>query len=54
MHDQMEMVKEGKKQLVEWFLIHVIGEKARIQVSAEPYERSEEERHTETDSVRGC
>ncbi|SIM61696.1 IS256 family transposase [Cuniculiplasma divulgatum] len=53
MQDQMEMVKEvistflndrkeGKKQLVEWFLNKVMEEEARIQVSAEPYERSEE------------
>jgi transposase-like protein len=32
--------KEGKKQLVEWFLNKVMEEEARIQVSAEPYERS--------------
>jgi len=53
MQDQMEMVKEvistflndrkeGKKQLVEWFLNNVMEEEARIQVSAKPYERSDE------------
>ncbi len=31
--------KEGKKQLIEWFLNRVMEEEARIQVSAEPYER---------------
>lgn len=52
MQDQLEVVKEvistflndrkeGKKQLVEWFLNKVMEEEARIQVSAEPYERSE-------------
>lgn len=32
--------KEGKKQLVEWFLNNVMEEETRIQVSAEPYERT--------------
>lgn len=52
MQDQIEIVKEvistflkdrkeGKKQPVEWFLNKVMEEEARIQVSAEPYERSE-------------
>ena len=53
MQDQMEIVKEvistfledrkeGKKQLVEWFLNTVMEEEARIQTAADPYERSDE------------
>jgi len=32
---------EREKQLVEWFLNHVMEEEARVQISAEPYERPE-------------
>ena len=34
--------KEGKKELVEWFLNNVMEEEARIQLSSMPYERTEE------------
>ncbi len=53
MQDQLDAVKEvisifmrgskeGKKQLVEWFLNNVMEDEAKIQVSAEPYERTDE------------
>ncbi len=53
MQDQLEVVKEvisiflkdsreGKKQLVEWFLNSVMEEEARVQVSSTPYERTGE------------
>jgi hypothetical protein len=53
MQDQLEIVKEvissflkdrkeGKKQLLEWFLNNVMEEEARMQISADPYERSED------------
>ncbi len=53
MQDQLEIVrevisnflkdrKEGKKHLVEWFLNNVMEEEAGIQISADPYERSED------------
>ena len=52
MQDQLDIVKEvistylknnneGKKQLVEWFLNSVMEEEARIQVSADRYERTD-------------
>ncbi len=52
MQDQLDIIKEiinsflkdskeGKKQLIEWFLNHVMKEEAKIQVLAEPYERSD-------------
>ena len=52
MQDQLDVVKEiisiflkdskeGKKELVEWFLNNVMEEEARIQLSSLPYERSE-------------
>ena len=55
MQDQLDVVKEiisiflkdskeGKKELVEWFLNNVMEEEARIQVSAHPYERSDSRR----------
>ena len=31
--------KEGKKQLIEWFLYKVIEEEARVQFSSMPYEK---------------
>jgi len=34
--------KDGKKKLVEWFLNTVMEEEARMQISADPYERTEE------------
>lgn len=34
--------KEGKKQLIEWFLNDVMEEEARVQLSSMPYERTEE------------
>ena len=34
--------REGKKKLVEWFLITVMEEEAGIQISSLPYERSED------------
>ncbi len=51
MQDQFEILKglintflldrkEGKKQLVEWFLNTVMEEEANIQISADPYERT--------------
>jgi transposase-like protein len=53
MQDQLDIVKEvissflkdrkeGKKDLVEWFLNNVMEEEARMQISADPYERSED------------
>ena len=53
MQDQLDVVKEiisiflkdskeGKKELVEWFLNNVMEEEARIQLSSIPYERTEE------------
>jgi hypothetical protein len=53
MQDQLDIVKEvissflkdrkeGKKDLVEWFLNSVMKEEARMQISADPYERSED------------
>jgi hypothetical protein len=52
MQDQLDIVKEaissflkdreeGKKDLVEWFLNSVMEEE-RMQISADPYERSED------------
>ena len=34
--------KEGKRQLIEWFLNDVMDEEARVQLSSMPYERTEE------------
>lgn len=34
--------KEGKKQLLEWFLNDVMEEEARVQISSLPYERTDE------------
>ena len=34
--------KEGKKQLIEWFLNDVMEEEARVQLPSMPYERTEE------------
>ena len=53
MQDQLDVVKEiisiflkdskeGKKQLIEWFLNDVMEEEARVQLSSMPYERTEE------------
>ena len=53
MQDQLDVVKEvisiflkdskeGKKQLIEWFLNSVMEEEARVQLSSMPYERTEE------------
>ncbi len=38
----IEYGKEGKNQLIEWFLYNVMEEGARVQVSSMPYERTEE------------
>jgi hypothetical protein len=51
MQEQLEIVKEvissflkdrkeGKKQLVEWFLNSVMEEEAGIQISADPYRKT--------------
>ena len=53
MQDQLDVVKEiisiflkdrkeGKRQLIEWFLNDVMDEEARVQLSSMPYERTEE------------
>ena len=34
--------KEGKRQLIEWFLNDVMDEEARVQLASMPYERTEE------------
>jgi hypothetical protein len=55
MQDQLDVVKEiisiflkdskdGKKRLVEWFLTSVMKEEARIQISTDPYERTDEQK----------
>ena len=53
MQDQLDVVKEiisifpkdrkeGKRQLIEWFLNDVMDEEARVQLASMPYERTEE------------
>ena len=37
----LEKGKEGKKQLIEWFLNRVIGEEAKVQFSFMPYDKPE-------------
>ena len=37
----LEKGKEGKKQLIEWFLNRVIGEEAKVQFSFMPYDKHE-------------
>ncbi len=39
--------KEGKKQLIEWFLKRVMEEKAGVQLSSLPYERTDERKGTQ-------
>ncbi len=53
MQDQLDVVKEvisiflkdrkeGKRQIIEWFLNDVMDEEARVQLASMPYERTEE------------